>query len=442
MNMFTLVCCVISAAAVLFLAAVLVTGPKLFLMIFKNLRRNFGRTLMSSVAIMALVFMVTLIWTVVSFLDSATEEKSQEIKLIVTERWQLPSQYPLSHAQYLDPTSSAFIPELKPYIGKDDYMTWSFYGGSTDKDKMTRETLVFLFCMQPEHIKPMMDNLQDLPDEVIDKLRADRQNVLLGQDRMEQLNIKVGSKFKIYSMNYKGIDLEFKVVGVLPGTQYGLSGIMQMDYFNSAIDGWSQNPNNTAKQARHELDNRRLNLIWLRVRDKDAVPKVAAIIEGSPKFADRPLKCETASSGIASFLDAYRDLLWYMKWLVVPSMIISMILVISNVIAITVRERRTEMAVMKVLGFRPTQVQILVLGEAILVGGLSGLAAALWTIAIINWIIGGIPFPIAFFPAFRIPLGAMAWGFGLGAGTGILGSFLPAWTARTVKVSEVFSKVA
>src|SRR5262249_17129550 len=136
----------------------------------------------------------------------------------------------------------------------------------------------------------------------------------------------------------------------------------------------------------HPLDQRRLNLVWLRVRDKDAVTKVASIIENSPKFADRPVKCETASSGIAAFLDAYRDILWLMKFVIVPAILISMTLVIAIAIAITVRERRTEMAVLKVLGFRPGQIQILVLGEALLVGCLSGLIATLGGIAIINWV--------------------------------------------------------
>ena len=119
-----------------------------------------------------------------------------------------------------------------------------------------------------------------------------------------------------------------------------------------------------------------------------------------------------------------------------------MTLVSSNAIAITVRERRTEMAVLKVLGFRPLQILLLVLGEAILVGGLSGLAATVGAIAIVNWVYGGMPFPIAFFPAFTVPWWALGWGFSIGAGTGLLGSFLPAWHARSVKVSEVFAKVA
>ena len=50
-----------------------------------------------------------------------------------------------------------------------------------------------------------------------------------------------------------------------------------------------------------------------------------------------------------------------------------MSLVIANAISISVRERRTEMAVLKVLGFA-LQILRLVLGEALLLGVLSRLA--------------------------------------------------------------------
>jgi putative ABC transport system permease protein len=442
MSFLTLVCEIVSVQFLAAAIAVAVVQPKLFLLMYKNLRRNTLRTALTSAAIVVLVMMVALIWTVVSTLDAATEEQSQEIKLIVTERWQLPSQMPLTHAHYMDPSSPDMLPELRPYIRPGDFMTWSFYGGSTDEKQITFESLVFMFCMNPDHIKPMMDDLENLDDNLVRAMKEDNRRVLLGKERLEKLGMRPGDKFKLYGLNYKGIDLEFEIAGALPGARWNLTGIMNADYFNKALDTWSKNPNNKNRELVHPLNDRRLNLIWLRVRDKDAVTKVADIIESSPKFADRPVKVETASSGIAAFLDAYRDLLWGVKWLLVPAILISMALVISNAIAITVRERRSEMAVLKVLGFRPWQIQVLVLGEAVLVGGVSGLAATLGTMIVVNGIYGGLPFPIAFFPAFQVPLAALAWGLAVGGGTGLLGSFLPAWTARSVKVSEVFSKVA
>src|SRR5260370_41132529 len=87
--------------------------PKLFRLMLKNLGRNPIRTSLIALAITVLVMMVTIIWTVIYFIDVATRERSKDFKLIVTERWQLPSQIPVKHADYLDPASPSFLSELK-----------------------------------------------------------------------------------------------------------------------------------------------------------------------------------------------------------------------------------------------------------------------------------------------------------------------------------------
>ena len=74
-------------------------------------------------------------------------------------------------------------------------------------------------------------------------------------------------------------------------------------------------------------------------------------------------------------------------------------------------------------------------------GVLSGTIAAFGGWYVINQVAGGIALPIAFFGRFRIADAALWWGPAVGALTALCGSFLPAWSARTVRVSEVFSKV-
>ena len=71
---------------------------KFLLLIVKNVRRNLLRTILTSLGTMVLVFVVTLIWSVLGFLDRETEEQSQNVKGIVTERWQIPSRMPFSYA--------------------------------------------------------------------------------------------------------------------------------------------------------------------------------------------------------------------------------------------------------------------------------------------------------------------------------------------------------
>jgi putative ABC transport system permease protein len=437
-NPFLLLALAISIATIAFGGYFLALHTKLFLLGLKNLRRSPLRTILTSLATMVLVFMVTVIWTVVFALEQMTHEKARDLKIIVTERWAVPSQLPITHANYLNPASPYWLPELQGLYGPHDFMTWSFYGGTMDPAKRDPKDLIFFFAMDPDAIIPMMDDLADFDPALVEKMKRTPNGCLLGKEKMAVVDKRVGGRFTLSSINYKDIDLEFEIVGELPDGRYNQSAIMNMDYFNTAFDKYARAHNG----VRHPLDGKRLNLIWIRVADREQFDRIGSIIENARVFADRPIKCETASSGIGAFLDAYRDLLWGMKWLLVPAILVIMALVMANAISITVRERRTEMAVMKVLGYRPGQILQLVLGEALLVGALSGFGAAFLTYALINWKFGGIPFRIAFFPVFRIPEMAMLWGLAIGAGTAFLGSVLPAWTARSVKVSEVFARVA
>src|SRR5262249_14593366 len=162
---------------------------------------------------------------------------------------------------------------------------------------------------------------EDLDPRLVQKLLDNRQGCLMGRERMEMINRRVGEKFKVTSFNYKDIDLEFEIVGTLPEGRYGLSSIMNETYFNQELDRYARQ-----RGQKHPLDQKRLNLIWLRVKDVPTFERVAHVIQNSSKFADRPVKCETASSGIGAFLEAYRDLLWGMKWLMVPAILVSMAL--------------------------------------------------------------------------------------------------------------------
>jgi putative ABC transport system permease protein len=268
-------------------------------------------------------------------------------------------------------------------------------------------------------------------------MEKDRRKVIIGKEWLEMIHKRVGEKIKLTTTNYRPVfELELEIIAAFPDGRYNMNAVMNREYLLSSLDAYKQK-----NGSPHPMAEKALNLVWLRVPDTDAFRRMAEQVMTSPAYTTPAVKAETASSGIASFLDAYRDLLWGMRWLLVPAILATLAMVIANAISISVRERRSEMAVLKVLGFRPTQIMFLVLGEAVLLGAACGFFSALLAYIGIN-ARGGVKFPIAFFPAFRIPLAALWWGVAIGGGTAIAGSLMPAWSARKVKVAEVFSKVA
>ncbi len=420
---------------------------KFLLLISKNVRRHLLRSILTGLGTMVLVFVVTLIWSILAFLDKETRTRSQNIKGIVTERWQLPSQMPFSYAASLSEGAPRDADDYR--VKPDDAMTWQFYGGTTVKDrsKATRESFLFAFALQPRSLMTMMNELDELRekdpaaaarmDEAVKKLEENRKGLILGRDKLKGIEKKVGDTVTIYSVNYKDIDLEFDIVGEFPPGRYDNSAAMNRDYLNAALDDYQRK---TGKP--HPIASKTLGLVWLRVPDTETFARVAEQVTTNPSFSSPAVKFETATSGIAVFLEAYRDLLWGMRWLLSPAICITLALVIANAISISVRERRLEFAVLKVLGYQPWHILTLVLGEALFLGISAGLLSSGGTWLLVNKVIGGLKFPIAFFGAFYVSDWALVWGPAVGGLAAFVGSIIPAWSARTVKVADVFARVA
>ena len=412
-------------------------------LIIKNVGRNLLRSTLTVLGTMMLVAVVTLVWSILALLDLVTADKAQNLRAMVTERWSMPSRMPFPYVHTLkDGAARPGEDAVRP----TDYMTWQFYIGTVDPLKITRESMVVVIACQPEKLLTMMEGLENLPPAqdaelhtAVARLKKTRQGVILGRNQFTALQRKIGDRINVRGIAMqKGIDLELEIVGVFPPGRYDGLGAIQADYYNGQMDRYPL----THGGRKHPLADRSLALVWLKVPDTDAFNRLTRQIETSPNYTLPPVKCETASSGIAAFLEPYRDIIWVMRWPFSLACGLTLSLIIANSISISVRERRLELAVLKVLGFRPSQILLLVLGEALLLGAGAGLASAALTYAVINWGFGGISFPMGFFDRFFVPEAALWWGPAVGATAAFLGSFLPAWSARSVKVADVFSKVA
>jgi putative ABC transport system permease protein len=419
---------------------------KYLLLIYKNVGRNLLRSLLMALGTMVLVLVVTLVWSVLAFIDKATEAKSKNFKAIVTERWTAPSRMPFYYADKLkDGAARKDHPEdIRPA----DWMTWQFFVGTLDKEHQTFRNTLFGLACDPDKLLTMMDGMEDLPasqkaemQENVERLKKTRGGIILGRDRLKDLvatvgNVKVGQKFKLSGIaSWSGLDMEFEIVGLFPPGRYDNFTAFDREYFQAAFDGYKVAHNN----QKHPLDDVSLSLFWIKVPDEASYQRIADQISAAKWNPE--VKVEMASSAIGTFMEAYKTLLDGMRWYLAPACIIVLALVLANAISISVRERRTELAVMKVIGFRPEQIVLLVLGESVLLGLVAGLVSAGATFAIIDYGLGGLKFPIAFFDTFLIPIDALWWGAKWGAIAALAGSAIPAWFACRVKPAEVFAKV-
>lgn len=411
----------------------------LFKLIMKNLYRNRLRSILTSLSIFFLVAMLTLVGTVLRFLEDSMAEKEKDIKLIITERSDQDN-FSLRYMEDIvrpDTQLNSMLRQIKGF-DPDIYATWNFVAFTLDKQKVEKDTFLISVATQPDNMLKMTDGLEDFANarQIVEWMKhppisgSDNIGIIMGPERLKKLKKQVGDVFTAYVLDPDPTvqqAYEFEIVGVLPATSRWTSFcFMDVEYLRRKL-----------QSIKHPQAGK-VDLGWLMVQSQDAATRVAHTIS---TYLPQ-VKCETLASAMGRFLESYKDLLFGIKYILVPAIYFVMTLIVANAISITVRERRKELAVLKVLGFSGNQILILVLGEGLLLGVLAGTLGSWSMYAIINLWMEGINIPIGFFPLFFVPREALWWGPISGLIVAFVGCVTPAFSARTVKVVDVFSKVA
>jgi putative ABC transport system permease protein len=388
---------------------------KFFLLILKNLRRNKLRTTVTALAVTVMVTICTEVTTILFWVHEHVHTQACQSKLLVSERWVAPSCIP---ARYLS--------LLTHQEGVEDWTLWNLYTGYLDDSRQSSRK-GFGLATRPDNLIAMHLGLEKLDPAVVEALKCEKTGAIVSADLMQQMNWKVGQQFTVLSYSHPNKDLRFKIVGVLPPGEYARNFFFRQDYYEEGTG-----------------NKETITCVWLRLRDVETSQRVASRIQDQFQHNQPELKVETESAGLARFVSRDQAILSILKW-VVAILVLDMAVVLSNSISVAARERKVEMAVLKVLGFEPLAIMVLVAGEAMLIGAVSGFigAALAWLCSTLA-VRGILPSTSATRIFFSFPIQAemILWGALIGAFVGFAGSIVPAWNARKVKVSDVFAKIA
>jgi putative ABC transport system permease protein len=123
--------------------------------------------------------------------------------------------------------------------------------------------------------------------------------------------------------------------------------------------------------------------------------------------------------------------------------LVIMLLILGNTIAMGVRERTQEYAVLRAIGFLPRHVVIFVIGEAAALGAAGGLLALVLGVPFIN---RGVARYLeenmaGFFPFFRVAPQDMSLAMFLSVLLAVLASLLPAARASQLQVTDALRKL-
>jgi len=251
---------------------------------------------------------------------------------------------------------------------------------------------------------------------------ADRQGTIVGKSLADRFGWKVGDRIPIKGTIYTG-QWEFNVQGIYNGTR-------AQDDTTQFWFHWD------FLEERRAFGKGDVGWYVVRVNNPDQSVQVAKSIDA--EFANSPFetKTDTEKAFAASFVKQMGNIEFLI--LTVGSVVFfTLLLVTGNTMAIAVRERIGELAVLKALGFSNRFVLLLVMMESLILafvgGGLGMLLAKLFSLH-------GDP-TNGILPYFYLPPLAIASGVGTALLVGVAGGILPAISAMRLRVVDAIRRV-
>jgi putative ABC transport system permease protein len=247
---------------------------------------------------------------------------------------------------------------------------WSYFGGiyRNPSDQITG------FASDPLDIESLFPDWEITPD-MAGRFRSMMTASIVSTDLMEKFKWKVGERVMLRS----GITalyrqpLTFTIVGAMPK-----SGPSQLFIFR----------NDYLEQVNGHVPP--VSYFWIRIDRIENAPAVIKDIDDLFHNASYHTQTETESSYLGGLLRQWTAVLYLLE-IVSIAALISIALVAANTAAMSMRERRREIAVMRAIGFSSGQILSCLLGECWLLGLLGGAVGCALTYVAIGSISHHLP---------------------------------------------------
>lgn len=266
-----------------------------------------------------------------------------------------------------------------------------------------------------------------VPEDQKTALFRDRKGALAGKKLIERFGWEIGDNITLKGTIFPG-DWELTIRGVYKGARPDTdetSLIFHWDYLDETL---RKTAPDRAGQA---------GFFMLGVDDPSRAAEIARDVDSRFKNSQAETLTETEKAFVMGFISMSEAILMAIR--VVSYLVIGIILAVAaNTMAMSVRERTGEFAVLKTLGFRGPAVAALVLGESLVVslsGCLLGVAALFPVAAVVSKQLA------QFFPIFRVSGETVLLGLGAGVFVGLAAAVIPAFRVTRIRIAEGLRRI-
>jgi putative ABC transport system permease protein len=281
------------------------------------------------------------------------------------------------------------------------------------------------FVIDVGNQRQVLPELQ-VPDDQWQNFVKDRQGAIVGAKTAKRFGWKIGDHIPIKNISYGATGTwEFNLDGIYHSERVGGDESqfwLQWDYFEERVPQAFKG-----------------NVGWyvLKLDSADDAVRVGKAIDDLFVNSSFETKTETESAFAAGWVKQFGNI-EFLLLTIGAVVFFTLLLVTGNTMAISVRERIGELAVLKAIGFSDRSILFFVLGESLtisLVGGLLGLGLAAVAIPVLGAALNGL------LPTLILSPAILSVGLGTALLVGVVSGLLPGIGAMRMRVVNALRRV-
>ena len=386
---------------------------KYFRLIWKNVFRKKLRTTLTASSIVLVLTLIVILSSLLQAMQADPSGGRGANRLVVQHATGLGNFLPLSQLQRIEQIPG--VVAVSPQI---------WFGG-VYKDDRPENWIGQLSCNPEIYFDKVFDDATVDP-AVNAEWKATRNGFVAGKKIADKFHWKKGDHI------------------VLKGTYIPLTlDLVYIGPFNAGDETNIFFHNEYLNQSDWFGANKVTGIYYLKVDSGETVPRVAAAIDKMFENSDAPTKTLTEKQFQLSFMEMMGNVKLLINGISLI-ILVAVTLIVANTVAMSARERVTEIAVMRTLGFGRGHILGFILSESVLMsllGGILGVLIAKFVIIPLVVAVGNKTSISIWLVNFRVTPQTLALAFGVSVGVGILAGFLPAFQSSRLNIVDGLRRV-
>jgi putative ABC transport system permease protein len=381
---------------------------KFFRLIWKNVFRKKTRTFLTMGSIVMVLVLIVILTSLLKALSY--DQNAGGNRIVVQHATGLANFMPLAYRERIAqiPGVVAVAPEI-------------WFGGVYKDDKP--ENFFGQLSTDPDSWPKIFDDYK-IPGDQLKAWQNERDSFIAGQELVNRYHWKIGDRIQLRG-TYIAIGLDLVLRGVY-----------------SSIDETNIFFNNKYLENSWLGRNGQTGIYYLKANTAGNVGPICSTINSMFENSSAPTKAMSEKQFQLQFAEMMGNVKLFIRAVMIAVLFV-IILIVANTIAMSARERVTEIAVMRALGFLRRHVLSIVLLETVVLSLMGGALGVLFSVPIIRGMVEGLKHTPAapFTYNFRVTGATLIFAFLGSVGIGVFSGIVPAIRSSRIKVVDGLRQV-